>query len=674
MVYAGTQRINQERDLEAVADGYKTKIKHDRWLADGLQKDAIQNSWDARVSRKGRDWECGFSLMRVRGEEVLLISDKGTKGLSGTRFRTGNELTEILKRVSTGAKNEDLACFINSNWSSKSSEEGGNRGRGKILFLVASQSRRIQFDSFRSSDDSYVFGEIYLDEAEKQVKFKVGYNDDGRTMLRSEFGSDVIPMDHYGTRIFISKPKRSITEAIREGGFLSNIETSWWEIIKKYEAKIFVDDGGTKKYVELTNWYDEDLEKSKEFPPENIGLNDYRIKRLVLRYAPDTNMPDSVRGIAIQRGGMTIERIPIEDLARERGMNDIYGWLEMEKTLEEDMKENCEGPEHFNFTWTINPARRLRNWLKPRVRVFAEELKLNESEQKKKSKAQKAAEEQAVKLLTPQFRELGLHGKYKGLGRTSRTGHKRKKNELLRLSTPDYKLPRNDTKRVNYGEKIEGAYVVPINDLNEDVLVSISVRVVSDNNRTILSNQEEINLCQGKSPRKIGPGQLFISREEYKPGGYFLRGRMVAKESKDIVLLDGSKIRKGKTLYKRINHRFYVEADPPESGPFEFQPRSNKNDKRELFDWQYEGDGYIIYYNDLHPHIAPLLEDEEKLKDYFIEQGSFIALQIKLEELVSEDDNRDGEFTELIRKEGVAGVYRLFLERHSKFLWDFRKK
>src|SRR3989338_5719643 len=122
-----TQKVNQEKDIEAVADGYKTKITHELWLADGLQKDAIQNCWDARVDKKhGKNWECGFSLMKVDGKEVLCISDSGTTGLNGTKFYTDDDLIKILEKISSGnQKGEDLACFLNSNWSAKSNDEGG---------------------------------------------------------------------------------------------------------------------------------------------------------------------------------------------------------------------------------------------------------------------------------------------------------------------------------------------------------------------------------------------------------------------------------------------------------------------------------------------------------------------------------------------------------------------
>jgi len=326
-----TQIVNREKAIQAVADGYKTKINHEMWLADGLQKDAVQNCWDARSDKKhGKNWECGFQLMKLENKNILCISDQGTTGLNGTKFYTHAELTKILERVSNeNQSGEDLACFLNSDWSGKSSEEGGNRGRGKTLFLVASDSKKVFFESLRSTDEEYVFGELYLDNADKQVKFSLHYGSDGKAMFKSELGDKIDPVNYHGTRIFILDPDKTVVQAIKEGEMLSFVSNSRWETIKKYDAKIFVDDGKEKKYATLPYWYENNLKgvEEKEFPPEVIKEGtSYKIKRLVLRYAPNLNVPDSIRGVAIQRGGMTIERIPAEELVKEQGMTDIYGW------------------------------------------------------------------------------------------------------------------------------------------------------------------------------------------------------------------------------------------------------------------------------------------------------------------------------------------------------------
>lgn len=669
-----TQIVNREKAIQAVADGYKTKINHEMWLADGLQKDAVQNCWDARSDKKhGKNWECGFSLMKLESKNVLCISDQGTTGLNGTKFYTHDELTKILEKVSNeNQAGEDLACFLNSDWSGKSSEEGGNRGRGKTLFLVASDSKKVFFESLRLSDGTYVFGELYLDNADKQVKFSLHYESDGKAMFKSEFGDKIDPIDSHGTRIFILDPDKTVVQAIKEGEMLSFVSNSRWETIKKHEAKIFVDDGKEKKYATLPYWYENNLKgvEEKEFPPEVIKEGtSYKIKRLVLRYAPNLNVPDSVRGIAIQRGGMTIERIPAEELVKEQGMTDIYGWLEMEsKPLEEEMKIKCEGPEHFDFGWTINPARYLRSYIQWKIRDFAKDLKIIDSEQAKKNKIQKTAEEEALKLLTPLFKKLGLFGKHKG--KRKKKEHVRKTNEPLRLSVPDIQFPR-ENKRVNYGEKIQNAYVVPINEFGESILVLIRVFIVSADGKAEMLQEKEINLQKGDGP-KIGADEIVVSKK-FTTGGYSLRARMIALETKDKPLPDGTKIEKGTILYERINHKFYVEMDPPESGPFRFQSKG-RDDKNYLFEWEEEEDGYVVFYNEFHPRIKPLLSDYEKLQDYLFEQGSLLALQIKLEETIAEDDKEDKDFTKLTKGKGTSEVYRLFLRRHSEFLWDLKSK
>ena len=92
-----------------------------------------------------------------------------------------------------------------------------------------------------------------------------------------------------------------------------------------------------------------------------------------------------------------------------------------------------------------------------------------------------------------------------------------------------------------------------------------------------------------------------------------------------------------------------------------------------MFEWEQEGDGYIIYYNELHPRIKPLLNDGEGLRDYFAEQGSLLALQIKLEELIADDDKEDKDFTKLVKGKDASAVYKLFLNRHSEFLWSLKE-
>jgi len=667
-----TQIHNVERDIKAILDGYKTKIQHDFWEADALQKDAIQNSWDAKKDSKGKDWKCLFSLRDLGDKKFLSILDEGTKGLIGTQFNDRKELSKILL---SEKEKEDLAYFCNSNWSVKKGEKGGTRGRGKTIFLGVSKDKKIFFDSLRSSDNRYVFGKIYLDK-DKEVKFELFWDEDAKSRLVNVSNKKIVPLKKFGTRILILNPISSVIKAIEKGDFLGFINNSRWEIIKKFEAKIFVDDGITMKSAILPRWYENNIEdvKEKEYSLETIKENTpYRIKRLILRYPLNNDLPDSIRGVAIQRSGMTIQRLLAEDLVREEGTKNIYGWVEMDRDpLEKEMKSQCEGPEHFDFSWQIKPANYLRNYIRSRIREFAKDLKLIESEQAKKNKIQKLAEEKASKNLAPLFKKLGLSGKHKG-GKKKRKSSERGKDKPLRLSVSDFDLP-HENGRVNYGEEIKGAYVIPINDFDRGFMILVRVFVVSDDGKTKVIKERQINLYPGRGP-EIGVELMNIEKKDYKKGGYCFKARMVSLEDTDRELPDKNKtkIEKGTILYE-VSQKFYVEIDPPESGPFRFHPKP-REDKNNLFEWEAEDSGgYIIYYNELHPKIEPLLEDKEKLSDYFTEQGALLAIQITFEELIADDDNRDKDFSQLIQSKNLSSVLPLFLRKYSEFLWDYLEK
>lgn len=676
-----TQMRNVEKDIEATLDGYKTKIEHGFWLADALQKDAIQNSWDARINKKGKDWKCLFFLKNINDKKFLGILDEGTKGLIGTQFDNEEELSKIL--LSSKPK-EDLSHFLNSNWSTKDREKGGTRGRGKIVFLGASKDKKIFFDSLRSSDNRYVSGEIYLDK-DKEVKFKHFWDEDAKSKLASFSNKKIIPLNKFGTRILISNPDSSVVRAIEEGDFLGFINDSRWEIIKKFKAKIFVDDDREIKNATVPRWYEDNIEgiDSAEGIRENKHLLEnikektpYKIKRLILRYPINGNLPESIRGIAIQRSGMTIQRIPADDLLKEEKAKNIYGWIEMDKEpLEEEMK-SLEGAEHLDFSWRHKPANYLMNYIRFRIKEFAKELKLIEPEQAIKNKVQKTAAEKALKNLTPLFKKFDLSGKYKGGGK-KRKQSTRDKNEPLRLSIPDFELP-HENKRVNYGDKIKGTYVMPINDFERSFMVLVRVFVVSDDGRTKIIEERHINLYSGRGP-KIGTEFIKIDKKidknYYKKGAYSLKAKMVSLEETDEKLPNGNRIEKGRTLYEQINRKFYIEKDPPESGPFQFQA-TKKEEKDNLFEWEEEDGNYIIYYNELHPKIKPVLEDEEKLSNYLTEQGALIGLQIAFEESVSENNSKDKDFSKLIKSENpnLGDVLPVLFKKYSEFLWDYLKE
>lgn len=85
--------INWPNKVIDIVDGYR---EH-RGVAHGVQKDAIQNGWDARLNKPyGRDWSFIFELVKGKsGRSFLTMTDKGTTGLTG-RVLKPEELQEDL--------------------------------------------------------------------------------------------------------------------------------------------------------------------------------------------------------------------------------------------------------------------------------------------------------------------------------------------------------------------------------------------------------------------------------------------------------------------------------------------------------------------------------------------------------------------------------------------------
>ena len=137
---------------------------------------------------------------------------------------------------------------------------------------------------------------------------------------------------------------------------------------------------------------------------------------------------------------------------------------------------------------------------------------------------------------------------------------------------------------------------------------------------------------------------------------------MISLEKKSWKLSDGTAIEKGTILYDSVNQKFYVEMDPPEHGPFRFQPEKKEREDQ-LFRWEPEGEeGYVVFYNELHPRIRIVSDDAEKLGDYLVEQGVFIALQIRLEELMAEEmKETDPDLKRLINSKDISKVWPMFL-------------
>lgn len=286
---------------ENIADQYSN-------LYEGLQKDAGQNSWDARATNKGKNWKLAFRYIPQLNS--LTMEDFGTVGMNAKRWKEYQSL-----------------------WDTSKAEEGtlGARGQGKFLFHYFAKNKLVLTESVdEKGNNRFSFGtsEEYDDETKKL----------------QDFVPDGKPLDHTGTRIWIMDVKEELKEELLDyKAFINYIAATWWEIIRDYDVTFIVNFDGTERQVALAKL--PAVKKEKKTPNEKVG-NLGRVKNLELYYCED-EVPELFRGIAVQRGEMTIIRLPVS--AEETIKNKIYGYCTFDEDLESELKR-VELPNHFGFS------------------------------------------------------------------------------------------------------------------------------------------------------------------------------------------------------------------------------------------------------------------------------------------------------------------------------------
>jgi hypothetical protein len=671
-----TQPQNQERDLQAIMEGYESKIGHKYWLAEAFQKDAIQNSWDARYSEKsGKNWyfKLFYFSNPLQSHPILGFEDGGTWGLTGIIPKNEREAIHALTKKEK--EKERLAYFLSSNWSNKPRSAIGSRGRGKMIFIGASKNKAIYFESIRLDDQRYVFGRIFLDK-DKAIKVEIDSEEIALKKREKIFKNIIPPLSNPGTRILLFNPLKELVEAITTGEIIQLIQHTWWEILHKYQAKIEVEIDGNKYSIPPSLFLP--IEKLGVSAIFNSGLitlkenSNLRIKNISLCYLGDKEIPEYYKGLVIQVRGMSVERLRIEKLIFESMGEKIYGAVTFDKELEEEMAQ-CEGPEHCDIIWTRTPANEVLKILKSTVRRFAEKYKLIDQQKTQISKMQRAVEiatQNDLNQLAKTLHLFGIAGK-----RRTRTGNERSSIEKLRLSIADFKTP-YENGRVDRGQYIEGTYVVPINEYPTSLLVLVKVRIFRHkDSRIVKTLEKELRIPEEKA--KIGWSRIKID-DSFEQGGYTFRAEMYSLEDKKID--EGVFCEKGELIYHPVSRTFFVEEDPPEKGFFKIM-RYNSPDKRK-FIWVEEGDKeYILYYNGLHPIIEPLLNEKVKgweklLHDLLFKEGSHFAVKVRLvediklmeegkEPLVFEKDE--------IKNKDFQNLFNQIILKRSSYLWDFYK-
>jgi hypothetical protein len=365
----------------------------------GLQKDAIQNGWGARVSDRG--WSFEFRIVRIpNGSLLLTMTDHGTTGLVGKVFDyQDSKLPEDIPPTEKLARFE---CMFDSG----GGVGPGLFGRGKLLFNVASRQSAIIYDSL-TIEKQYRLGGRRIKGRKCEQLRRVLENDTARAELKRYSGGTLSPLEQPGTRITIVDPIDEVVDSIRNGTFLQAINETWWEIINKYKAKIVLIDENGKTEVAKVPYEFGSLPQSDEnnwkvYYKQNleVQINEktYRIKHLHLLLPPLNHVVrDELLGISIHRRGMkvgTLQLSGIPDQISDR----FFGYVQLNPDFEELIAQT-ENTTHYGFATRHSPAyRELKKTVQENLDLFMQKLGFRASQKEENERAQRILNEAKADL------------------------------------------------------------------------------------------------------------------------------------------------------------------------------------------------------------------------------------------------------------------------------------
>ena len=607
--------INWPNQLRQIVDGYRSY----HTIAHGIQKDAIQNSWDARVDKsRGDGWNIVFELIEYQERTFLLFGDQGTTGLTG-KILMPDDLEKDLPQEERWGRFENVA------FTKEPSENAlGSRGRGKFIFLGGSMykdtidgkaiSNLIIYDTLRA-DGIYRMGFRTLTSTDSPVNAFEG--EEGKSEWLQMLAGLVKPIDKVGTRVIIVEPLNEIIKEIKDGIFLKYIEETWWKILKLYKAEIIVKIGPIKSKAQVQKYFyfpSSESASIKIWNKTNVklpGAPNYKISNLQIVYGADEELPEDIRGISIQRGGMKVCSIPVKYV--DRSLADrIYGYVNFDNNLEERLRED-EGPEHYSYDFKKLIPRLLRQFIEEESEKFArEKLGIEIGNKSKDYEKSKSAEMKAMYQINKIAMELGITGH--GIGKKSAESETREViSKPLKLRMHLVEFP-GETLRVNYGQSIKNIGLSIINNthLEHDVGVRFSICFEDQTELVVFIENQELHLGPNSNSIILSQYEQKITKGIFPfKGRHILSGRLVSLDSSN----------KG-TILHQVNKYFWIEENPPQRGIFEdIEAVEFPKEKLSIMGFSHRSDsgGYIFSYNSLHPAKRALEKDENGLMRYLIE-------------------------------------------------------
>jgi len=641
---------NWPEDVKAVADGYRTHTI----ISHAVQKDAIQNGWSAKKNRKGREWNFTFELIEARDRKFLLMTDGGTTGLTG-KVLTPEEYEIDLPGEERWGRFEGVAFT-----QPRAERTLGSRGRGKFIFVAASNEFTILYDTLRD-DGTYRFGFRTVIRTESPIASYDG--EDGKQKLREMTSNLIHPLSSVGTRVIIVSPLDELVHDIKSGRFVRYIGETWWEIIQKYDATIRVKAGGREQIASIPKEFDlkdEDSGKFKVWLKGNqripVSFGETRIKNLHIVYNSDKAVPEDIRGVAIQRDGMKICKIEPRYMGREIAER-LYGYINFDRDTEEALLED-EGIEHYSYDFRRVQPGTVKRFVEDEIMRFAQEkLGYGIDARELRRQHQRNAERRALVTINRFAKEIGI-----GIGPGRRGGGDgggpRTPKEIY-IEFDDMNFPRQDDLRVNYGESISNIRARIVNNSVTEVIVRFKLFVRFYDRLIKTYAEQDFVIPPQHSSDYIGPYQETFQQGDFpNTGRHIIVAQLISLRDED----------KG-TKLDIENRSFYLEEDPPERGlfekcePMEFPERAKMIMAESLTG---ERRGLVFQYNLNHPAQEAVQGQEDDLTAYLVWlMGHEMCRYDLLQESPVLFDTGD--------KDNPDAVLRKTLRKIGEFVYRFRR-
>ena len=594
--------------LARIRDSYEQY----RGIPHGIQKDAIQNGWDARRTKRGQGWTFSFRLVKENGNTYLVMQDRGTTGLTG-RVLEPEEYTEELPAEERWGRFESLAFTKDPDTATL-----GSRGQGKFIFVVGSKDRVIVYDTLRA-DGTYRAGMRRVKRTSSPVNAWDG-EEGGRNFADLTEGL-LEPLDVVGTRVVIVNPTDELVEAIESGEFLEYVSETWWEIILKYDATITVEYGGATYAASVPIDFqlpEDDTEDHRVWSVENEVIEgEVKVKRLHIVSRRAGEVPDDLRGIAVQRGGMKVDILEPKYMPREI-VETLYGYVAVDESAEAEL-QLAENPEHYGFNYRFRVAKAIRNFVQQQSERFAQtKLGWHRDRRAVQAHRQRNAERRAITQINRIARRFNFQTATPGpgLGGTGGTGGPGGGSgggggptKDLRVEMPDLSLPRAGDRRVNYDERVEDITTRIINDRGDPVRVQLKVFLRLGDDPKVTYHTADHEVGPDSESEDIGPFAQEFNEEAFpQPGRYTVVSRIVSLMSED----------KG-TILDEKKRSFYLAEEPPaEGGIFEDADALGFPPDSHLLGRVVRGEegGYRLEYNVDHPAYDTVSEDEDSLAEH----------------------------------------------------------